>query len=197
MSLDGSDRSLVEEVVRVGALELSLLRPREPEALIDEEAFARDEFMPYWAELWPAGLALARALPPRLEGARVVDLGAGLGVPALCAAASGAEVTAVDWAADAVALLDRNAARNGLTLASVHADWHTFSGTFDLVLAADLLYEARNVQALVELLPRLAPVVLLAEPGRPHAADFFAAAERDWRREEIADRVHRLERRRA
>ena len=182
--------------MRLEGLDLSLLRPREPEALIDEDAFARDEFMPYWAELWPAGLALAGALPRRLDRLRVVDLGAGLGVPALAAAARGAEVTAVDWAADAVALLTRNAERNGLALTAVHADWRGFAGSFDLVLAADLLYEARNAEALLELLPRLAPEVLLAEPGRTHSAGFFRAAGRDWRREEIADRVYRLERRR-
>ena len=45
--------------------------------------------MPYWAELWPAGLALAHALPERLDGVRVVELGAGLGVPSLVAAARG------------------------------------------------------------------------------------------------------------
>ena len=74
---------LVEDTLAIGELELSLLRPREPEALIDEEAFADDEFMPYWAELWPSGLALARALPRRLDGLRVVELGCGLGVPSL------------------------------------------------------------------------------------------------------------------
>src|SRR5213082_821919 len=101
---------------------LELLRPESPEALLDEEAFANDEFLPYWAELWPAGLALAHALPEDLEGVRVVELGCGLGVPALVAAARGAEVTAVDWAAEAIALLRENAARNHVALDAVHAD---------------------------------------------------------------------------
>jgi len=62
-----------------------------PEELIDEEAFANDEFLPYWAELWPAARALAAALPP-VAGLRVVELGCGLGLPSLVAAAGGAEV---------------------------------------------------------------------------------------------------------
>jgi predicted nicotinamide N-methyase len=148
--------------------------------------------MPYWAELWPAGLALARALPERLEGVRVVDVGCGLGVPALVAAARGAEVTAIDWAAEAVELLRENAARNGLVLAAEQADWRTFDGVFDLALAADVLYEPRNVVPLLELLPRLAPEVLLAEPGRPHAAAFFAAARSACQIDELCDRVYRL-----
>jgi predicted nicotinamide N-methyase len=192
----GADPRYDEMALRIGPVELSLLRPAEPEALLDEDAFERDEFMPYWAELWPAGLALAAALPSRLDGVRIVDLGAGLGVPALAAAALGGEVTAVDWAAEAVELLQRNAAANGLRLAAVHADWRSFAGSFDLVLAADLLYEQRNADSLLEVLPRLAPEVLIAEPGRPHAAEFFRRAEADWQRAEVAEPVHRLTRRR-
>ncbi len=148
--------------------------------------------MPYWAELWPSGLALARALPDRLGGVRLVDLGCGLGVPALVAAGRGAEVTALDWAADAVELLRENAARNGLLLEALHGDWRSFPGSFDLVLGADVLYEARNGEALLELLPRLAPRVLLADPGRPHAAAFFERARQEWEVEEIDERVYSL-----
>ena len=144
--------------------------------------------------MWPSGLALARALPERLDGRRVVDLGCGLGVPALAAAARGAEVTAVDWAADAIALLAENAKRNHVELELVHADWRSFSGSFDLVLGADLLYERRNADALLEALPGLALEVLLAEPGRPPAVGFFASAREEWRIEELAERVYRLTR---
>jgi len=163
--------------------------------LLDEEEFARDEFMPYWAELWPAALALAHALPARLDGVRIVEVGAGLGVPSLVAAARGGEVTAVDWASDAIELLVQNAARNGLGLTPLHADWRTLRGTFALALGADLLYEERNIQPLLELLPQLATEVLLAEPGRPHAAGFFRCARERWQIEEFADRVYRLTRR--
>ena len=54
---------LRDESIRLGETELVLRRPVSPEALIDEEAFADDEFLPYWAELWPAATALAEALP--------------------------------------------------------------------------------------------------------------------------------------
>ena len=174
---------------------LELLRPRAPEELIDEDAFAEDEFMPYWAELWPSGLELARALPERLDGVEVVELGCGLGVPALTAATRGARVTALDWAGAAVELLRTNAERNGIELRAVRADWRSFSGRFDLALGADLLYEQRNTDALLHLLPALAPEVLLADPGRPHAGDFFARAAEDWSVERTAG-VYRLRRRR-
>ncbi len=53
---------LVEEVIPLPGRELVVRRPRDSEALIDEEAFEREERMPYWAELWPSGVALARAV---------------------------------------------------------------------------------------------------------------------------------------
>jgi predicted nicotinamide N-methyase len=179
---------VIEQPLAVGGVELTLVRPSEPEALLDEEAFADDEFMPYWAELWPAGLALADALPADLAGRRVVELGCGLGVPSLVAAARGAHVTAVDWADDAIVLLRENAARNGLVLEAVRADWRSLDGAFDLALAADVLYEARYVEPLVQLLPRLAPEAIVALAGRPHEADFLRRVET----EPVAPRVVRL-----
>jgi predicted nicotinamide N-methyase len=180
----------VEDTVSIGQVELSLRRPAEPEALLDEEAFADDEFLPYWAELWPAGLALARALPAELGGVRAVEVGCGLGVPSLVAAARGARVTAVDWADEAIELLRENADRNGLPLRAVHADWRRFHGQYDLALAADVLYEARNVEPLAELLPRLAPHGLVGLAGRPHEAAFLDRVDH----EEIAHRVVRVTR---
>jgi predicted nicotinamide N-methyase len=180
--------------VRVGEVELTLLRPRDPDALINEDAFAQDEFLPYWAELWPAGLALARALPDRLDGVTVVELGCGLGIPALVATARGATATAIDWAPEAIELLRGNAARNGLRLTAEVGDWRSFGGSFDLVLAADVLYEQRNVEPLQELLQTLAPTVLLAEPGRPAGIEFLGQAETFWEIETLADAVYRFTR---
>ena len=51
---------------------------------------------------------------------------------------------------------------------------------WDLVLAADVLYERRNADELLDLLPRLGDTVLLADPGRPHAKEFWAKAAGAW-----------------
>ncbi len=182
---------LREDEVRVGEVELRLRRPSSPEALIDEAAFARDEFLPYWAELWPAASALAGALPD-VAGLRVAELGCGLGVPALVAAARGADVTATDWAADAIDLLRANAKRNGLTLRAEVRDWrHPWSERFDLVLAADVLYERRNVEPLLDRLRELAPVALVGLAGRPCEPEFLRRAGPV---EQVAERVVRCTR---
>jgi predicted nicotinamide N-methyase len=160
----------------VGDVELSLLRPVSPDALLDEEAFERDEFLPYWAELWPAATALASALPD-VAGLCVVELGCGLGLPSLVAAALGADVTATDWAPDAIELLLENAARNGLGLRAEVRDWREpWPERFDVALAADVLYEQRNVEPLLERLGELAPVAYVGLAGRPYETEFLERA---------------------
>ena len=177
---------LRDERITLGETGLILRRPVSPEALIDEEAFARDEFLPYWAELWPAATALAAALP-EVVGVRVIELGCGLGLPSLVAAARGAVVTATDWSVDAVELLRENAARNGLALAAEVRDWRQpWPDRFELALAADVLYERRNVTPVLERLRELAPQALVGLAGRPYEAEFLRRAGNV---EQVAERV--------
>jgi predicted nicotinamide N-methyase len=198
---------LVEEVVPIGGRDLRLLRPRDAEALLDEEAFEREEFLPYWAELWPSSLALARAIAGRaLRGARTLELGCGLGLPSIAAALAGGRVLATDWSAEAVAMTAANAERNDAPLETLVCSWTEPEplldrAPWDLVLASDVLYEARNGDVLLELLLRLGPEVWLADPGRRPAARFLEAAAHDWSIESRAVKelpngaVHRLRRR--
>ena len=187
--------NLVEEEVELGdGLRLEILRPPSADELIDEAAFDEEEFLPYWAELWPSGLALARHVATlELSGKRVLELGCGLGLPSLAAAKRDAEVLATDWADDAIQLLERNAERNGVFLRLARVRWSEpelllRAAPWDLVLGADLLYEARNAEQLAQLLPELAGEVLLAEPGRPYAKEFL---ER-FQAESVGERIYRL-----
>jgi len=185
---------LIEESVVVAGRELTLLRPPSADELIDEAAFAEEEFLPYWAELWPSGVALADAVA-RLDvrGRKVLELGAGLGLPSLAAAICGADVLATDWADDAVALLRRNAGRNGVALRAERVRWDdpaplVRAAPWDLVLGADLLYEQRNAEQLLALLPQLGGEIFIADPGRPFAKAFF----QHWSVDVLADGVYRL-----
>jgi predicted nicotinamide N-methyase len=177
---------VVEEVVALDGRDLRLLRPRDAEALLDEAAFEHEEYLPYWAELWPSSLALARALAPRaLRGARTLELGCGLGLPSIAAALAGGRVLATDWSPEAVAMTRANAERNGADVETLVCSWAdpgplVDRAPWDLVLASDVLYEARNAEALLPLLPRLGREVWLADPGRPPAAHFLEAAAREW-----------------
>jgi predicted nicotinamide N-methyase len=178
---------LVEESVPLRGAVLHVLRPRDAEALLDERAFEHEEFLPYWAELWPSGVALARRVAARaLKGARVLELGCGLGLPSLAAALAGGRVLATDWSPQAIDVLRVNAEHNGAELETAIVDWKEPAAIvdrapWDLVLGADLLYERRNVEPLLVLVPRLLGErgeLWLADPGRAPATDFLAGFER-------------------
>ena len=191
----------VEEVVPLGGgHELSVLRPADSEALLDEHAFEHEEYLPYWAEVWPSGVELARAVGVRaLRRARTLELGCGLGLPSIAAALAGGRVLATDWSPDAIRFTRENAARNGARLEAAVVDWArpeplVERAPWDLVLGADLLYERRNVPLLLDLLPRLVDErgeVLIADPGRAPAEAFRDGARERWR-VESRGRMHRL-----
>ena len=149
--------ALIEEVFELAGRRVTLLRPPNADELIDEDAFDDDEFLPYWAELWASGVALAEVVSTLdLRGARVLELGAGLGLPSLAAALGGAKVLATDWAEDAVALLRANAKRNSIRLRVKRVRWDEpepllREAPWELVLGADLLYEERNAEQLLGL----------------------------------------------
>lgn len=182
----------VREQVVAGPLRLTIARPRSAEELIDEEEYARDERLPYWAELWPSAHVLAGALAARdLAGLRVVELGCGVGLPSVVAALRGADVLATDWYDAALAFTAANAAAAGARVHTLRLDWNAPpdnlvhpGGGFDLALGADVLYEERNGPALAALLPRLlrpGGEVLVADPRRPHAEGLMAPlAEAGW-----------------
>ncbi len=185
-STRGVPLELVEERVRVSERELVIVRPPDAEALLDEEAFEREEFLPYWAELWPSAHALADAVAERsLARKRVLELGCGLALPSIVAALGGAHVRATDWAPDALRVAALNAERNGVAIETAVCSWAeptplVAAAPWDLVLASDVLYEARNAELLLELFPRLIDArgeVLLADPGRPAAPAFLGHAE--------------------
>jgi len=131
---------------------------------------------PYWAFCWGAGQALARFVLERPETVRdrvVVDLGAGCGIVAVAAARAGAaRVFAVDSDPAARRASLRNADANGVvieTAASLPAD-------FDLLLAADVLYEPGMAERLSD--QRAAGRrVIVADPERASSPDLGVPAE--------------------
>ena len=182
--------------------ELRVLQPAESADLPDDGAVEWAPVAPYWEVLWRSGVALARELEDEpLRGLRVVELGCGLGAPSILAARTGAKALATDVAPEALELVRRSAEANGVSVETAVADWAAPNelvgrGPFDLVLAADVLYERAAVAQLLSLLPRLAPLAWLADPGRPAAEAFTEQARRrGWllgTRERGIVQLHRL-----
>ena len=122
---------------------------------------------------------------------------------------AGGRVVANDWSPEAMAATAANAERNGASVETLLCSWASPAplvdrGPWELVLAADVLYERRNVEMLLALLPRLVDErgrVLIADPGRPPAEAFLERAAENWHVRTIASRraprvsIHRLRRR--
>jgi predicted nicotinamide N-methyase len=201
---------VIAERIGLPGGDVELLRPPDAEALISEESFEHEEFLPYWAELWASGVALAHDVSMRsLRGRPTLELGCGLGLPSIAAARAGGRVLATDWSPDAVRATADNAERNGVDVETLRCSWAEPDALVErapwpLVLASDVLYERRNVEQLLELLPRLVDqtgLVLLADPGRVPAERFLEAApEQGWTVRSIASPraprvlIHRLTR---
>lgn len=163
----------------------TLDRPRSAEDLINEDDFARDERLPYWADLWPSAIVLAQEVASRHgRGLRAIELGAGLGLPSLAAAHAGFAVTATDYYTDALLFARRNVWRNlGQDVETELLDWRDLPDVtprFELVLAADVLYERQYAPLVARAILRLlAPdgVALIADPGRVALAGCLAACK--------------------
>jgi predicted nicotinamide N-methyase len=180
---------MVEERIALPGGEIALTRPRDAEALLTEEGFEHEEFLPYWAELWTSSIALAHDVARRsLRGARVLELGCGLGLPSIAAALAGGRVLATDWSTDAVRAVAHNARQNEVEIETAVVDWArpgpiVERAPWRFVIASDVLYERRNVTQLLELLPLLVNEtgeVLIADPQRTLAERFLERAGDDW-----------------
>ena len=176
--------------LQLAGCELALLVPADPDALMDAEAtaarFAQDEYMPYWAQLWPAAILLAEELaawPPDDAGeTRVLELGCGLGLVSLTLATRGYSVLATDYDEDALAFVVENARRNSIPILQTRClDWReTLSEpAFARIIAADVLYETRHLRPVAEFVQtHLLPdgVAVIADFNRSPADDFPTVA---------------------
>ena len=156
----------------------------------DEQRFLREQRdrVPYGVVLWPAAIALAHELIARadaLPGTRLLELGAGTGLPGIVAASLGARVVQTDRQALALAVCARNARRNGATgIEHRVADWSAWddAGRYDWIVGSDVLYAAAAHEPLRHILATsLAPGgrVLLSDPFRAASLPLLERLEAD------------------
>ncbi len=167
----------------IGDRTFSILKPANPDDLIREEDFVKDERLPYWADVWPSSIVLAEKLL-QLEGSgkAALELGCGVGLSTLAALSAGFDVLATDYYQDALDVTRANVFRNlGAQARTQLVDWRHLPanlGAFDLVFASDVLYEKEYAELLPVLLYDLiAPdgLALIADPGRVAAPSFVDA----------------------
>jgi predicted nicotinamide N-methyase len=140
-----------------------------------------DDQIPYWAELWPASRGLAQYIWEQVDfnGDKVLELGAGLGLPGLVAACKGARVTISDYQPEALKIASRNALRNGIEgVVFELGDWRDWPlrEKFDWIIGSDVLYNPRSNPYVGRiLLGNLAASgqLLFAHPGRQATLSFL------------------------
>jgi predicted nicotinamide N-methyase len=151
-----------------------LHKPQNADHLITESDYVVDERLPYWADLWPSARVLANALLQETGASRrLLELGCGLGLDTVAAMAAGFTVTATDYYEQAIHMTRANAARNlGHEPAVRMVNWRHWPddlGQFDVVIAADVLYEKEYATLVAQCLARsLTPTgeAIIADPGR-------------------------------
>lgn len=150
----------------VGERTYRVLGPANCESLVDDprvaERFEREEFMPYWAEFWPACMLLADEVAkwPRVwrdlaSPPVVLEVGCGLGLVSLVALDRGCRVIASDWDDDALAFVCESARVSGLAAPETRfIDWRLQYADLrlDRLLAAEVLYETRSLRPVAEFI---------------------------------------------
>lgn len=102
---------------------------------------------PYWSQVWPASIALSRFLIHHLhyiQGKKVLELAAGLGLPSVIAARKAAFVIASDYQPEAVRAMQETVKCNHLQNMQVQLlDWYALPDKLvtDVLLLSDVSYD--------------------------------------------------------
>ncbi len=181
--------------VKIGRTALRFHKPKSIDPYIDPDDVMQG--FPMWAKLWEASAVLVQHMAdlPVDQKRSILELGSGLGVAGITAAAMGHEVTLTEYDENALAYLRANLALNDCDTAAVRRlDWFQpdLEGTFDLIIGSELVYREEAVDALGAIFDRyLNPhgKVILAERVRATNALFFDRMEKRY---DIRTRKHTL-----
>lgn len=179
--------------IKLGEESLELIKVVDIDELLEDVTDA--DQIPFWADLWPASLGLARYILNNrrlLNKRNVLELGAGVGLAGIAARIAGANVLQTDYSEAALRFARINSLRNGLPEPQLLlADWRRFPqvGQFDLIIGADILYEKTLHPSLSKLIAdALKPdgTLWLADPGRDYALEFvLSLMEHGWHGKQI------------
>jgi predicted nicotinamide N-methyase len=137
---------------------------------------------PFWAKVWPAAIALCRFIAANSDlfiNKKVLEFGAGLGLPSLLVSRWATHVTMTDIADEAVLCMQRSIKHNDLQNATASIiDWTHYGNNIisDIVLLSDVNYAANELQTVKQLISSLLSLgitVVLATPERLVAREFI------------------------
>ncbi|HLO82897.1 MAG TPA: hypothetical protein VK166_18155 [Chitinophagaceae bacterium] len=137
---------------------------------------------PYWSRIWPSALALSSLLQDQsqlVSGKHVLELGAGLGLPAFISSSLATSVTVSDSASEAISWLNRNISRLGLTNVTTRLiDWKERPlPKADVVLLSDIGYDEKDfsdIRMMIGEYVHSGSLILLSVPFRRISPKFIS-----------------------
>lgn len=171
-------------------LQKIVLEGSETELFVPDENAVRGAYekgeihFPYWSQVWPAAKALAQFLvhhPEYTAGKRVLEIGAGLGLPSIVAARNASFVLCTDYASDAVAIAGQSAQHHSLqNFQAAVLDWNHLPGDLEagVLLLSDINYEPgalASVKTLIHQFTGSSATVILSTPQRLMAKEFISS----------------------
>ncbi|RYF84666.1 MAG: methyltransferase domain-containing protein [Chitinophagaceae bacterium] len=163
----------------LGNKSLSLFVPGETEVKQAYESGKLDS--PFWTQVWPSAQALALFLldhPELIQNKKVLELGAGLGLPSLVAAQTATSVLCTDYIKEAVDVAQKSADYHSLeNFSTAVLDWQRLPTDLDVdvVLLSDVNYEPDAFSVLVKMIRHFLQkkvTIVLATPQRLMAKPF-------------------------
>ena len=140
---------------------------------------------PLWAKIWPAGTILASYLDrlPLDPKRQILEIGAGIGLVGVVAAAAGHHITITDYNLHALEFCRANAAINDFEdIPVAQLDWFEpqLAGSYDMIVGSEVVYKKEDIGHLLGLFKHyLKPggTILLVEEMRKTLSDFFKRTE--------------------
>lgn len=139
---------------------------------------------PFWTKIWSSSKAMCTFLAHHshlITGKRVLEIGAGIGLPSFSIAHLAREVIVTDLASEAVALINKNIAHLCINnMKATCLDWNDFPDTIsaDTILLSDVNYAPDDFGPLLNLIITMigkGAVIIIATPERIMAVPFVEA----------------------
>jgi predicted nicotinamide N-methyase len=184
------DGPVRESSFRVAGRTIRLVQPEEPDRLLDHPEVAAwnaaEDYMPYWAYLWPGAFLLGEAIAAEQwpEGTKALEIGSGLGFSGLVAVSCGLQVRFTDHDRTPFRFIEASARANGFDpsrYSTALLDWRfPPDERYPLILGADVTYEKRLVPLVAGVLAAMLEpggVALITDPNRVAAEGFGEAVK--------------------
>ncbi|MEQ1624459.1 MAG: hypothetical protein ABL870_07200 [Sediminibacterium sp.] len=139
---------------------------------------------PFWGRAWPSALAMIQYLesnPAYIKDKKLVEIAAGLGLPAFYASQFASKTIVSDYDADAVQWMEKNIQLNQLEkIQAKQINWHQLPTDLqaDTLLLCDVNYDPNQFDALLKMIHLFlakGTTILLTTPQRLVGRSFISS----------------------